>query len=199
MSTSCVHMNPIHCMLESMKIILFVLFAILSGCAANPQTLESVGKAESARMAPATKRFVSFNDYELRPMMLSPAVQNEPGKVKAAEELENTLRAKLQPLLDQWKAPASSGRSGKLIIEPHLASLKIVSGGARFWIGAFAGDSSIDLDLVMTDQTRGQQVAKPRIMRNADSMTGGFSIGKSDQNLLDYIASIAYQYMKDNY
>ena len=62
-----------------------------------------------------------------------------------------------------------------------------------------AGDSSIDLDLVMTDQTTGQQVAKPRIMRNADSIAGGFSIGKSDQNLLDYIASIAYQYMKDNH
>ena len=92
----------------------------------------------------AAKRFFSFTDYELRPMVLSPAVQNEPGKVKAAGELENTLRAKLQPLLDQWKAPASSGRSGKLIIEPHLASLKIVSGGARFWIGAMAGDSSID-------------------------------------------------------
>ena len=183
----------------NMKIILFILFATISGCAANPQALESVGKAESARMAPSTKRFSSFNDYEFRPMVLSPAVQKEPAKVKAAEDLENTLRAKLHPLLDQWKAPASSGRSGKLVIEPHLASLKIVSGGARFWIGALAGDSSIDLDLVMTDQTTGQQVAKPRIMRNADSVTGGFSIGKSDQNLLDYIASIAYQYMKDNH
>jgi hypothetical protein len=30
-------------------------------------------------------------------------------------------------------------------------------------------------------------------------MTGGWSIGKSDQNLLDYIASIAYEYMAVNY
>lgn len=185
-------------MVENMKIIAFVFCIILSGCAASPQALESVGKAESARMAPPAKRFSSYADYVIRPMVLSPAVQKEPGKVKAAGELENTLRAKLQPLLDQWKAAASSGQSGKLVIEPNLAALKIVSGGARFWIGPMAGDSSIDLDLVITDQTTGQQVAKPRIMRNADAMTGAWSIGKSDQNLFDYIASIAYQYMKDN-
>jgi hypothetical protein len=55
------------------------------------------------------------------------------------------------------------------------------------------------MDLVMTEQGTGQQVAKPRITRSADAMTGGWSIGKSDQNLLDYIASIAYEYMAVNY
>jgi hypothetical protein len=62
-----------------------------------------------------------------------------------------------------------------------------------------AGDSSIDMDLVITAQGTDQQVAKPRIIRSAAAMTGGWSIGKSDQNLLDYIASIAYQYMTVNY
>ena len=61
------------------------------------------------------------------------------------------------------------------------------------------GDSSIDMDLVITDQGTGQQIAKPRITRSADGATGGWSVGKSDQNLLDYIASIAYEYMKVNY
>jgi hypothetical protein len=150
-------------------------------------------------MAPPVKRFSSYANYELRPMVLSPAVQSDPGKVTAAGELENTLRTKLQPLLEQWKAAESSNRSGALIIEPQLVSLRIVSGGARFWAGALVGDSSIDMDLLITDQGTGQQVAKPRITRTADAMTGGWSIGKSDQNLLDYIASIAYEYMTANY
>ena len=182
-----------------MRTTALVLCIILSGCAANPHTLESVGKTEAARLAPPEKRFSSYANYALRPMVLSPAVQSEPGKVKAARDLENTLRAKLQPLLDQWKASEFSGRSGTLVIEPQLASLKIVSGGARFWAGPMAGDSSIDMDLVITAQGTDQQVAKPRIIRSAAAMTGGWSIGKSDQNLLDYIASIAYQYMTVNY
>ena len=182
-----------------MKTIALVSWIILLGCAANPRTLESVAKTESARMAPPAKRFVGYANYELKRMVLSPAVQYEAGKVKVAGELENTLRAKLKPLFDQWKTAASIGRSGTLVVEPQLAFLKVVSGGARFWGGAFAGDSSIDMDLVITDQTTRQQVAKARITRNADSMTGMWSIGQSDENLLEYIASIAYQYLKDNY
>jgi Domain of unknown function (DUF4410) len=183
-----------------MKPIIALVFCIIvAGCAASPEKLESVGKAESARMAPSAKRFSSFADYELKPMVLSAAVQSDSAKVQVAGSLEKTLKAKLQPLLDQWRTEASGGRSGALVIEPRLESLRVVSGGARFFIGALAGDSSIDMDLAMTDQTTGQQVAKPRISLRADAMTGGWSIGKSDENLLDYIASIAYQYMTANY
>jgi hypothetical protein len=182
-----------------MKAAALVLCMILSGCAASPERLELVGKSEAGRMSPPTKRFSSYANYELRPMVLSPAVQSEPGKVKAAGELEDTLRIKLQPLLDQWKTAPSSNRSGTLVIEPQLASLRIVSGGARFWAGGLVGDSSIDMDFAITEQGTGQQIAKPRITRTADAMTGGWSVGKSDRNLLDYIASIAYEYMTVNY
>jgi hypothetical protein len=182
-----------------MRATALVLCLILSGCAASPEKLDSVGKTEAGRMAPPVRRFSSYASYELKPMVLSPAVQSAPEKVKVAGELENILRTKLQPLLDQWKAPASGDRSGTLVIEPRLAFLRIVSGGARFWAGAFAGDSSIDMDLAITDEGTGQQLAKPRITLKADALAGGWSIGKSDQNLLDYIASIAHAYMTANY
>ena len=62
-----------------------------------------------------------------------------------------------------------------------------------------AGDSIIDMDRNYSPRERISKLEKPRIIRNADAMTGGWSIGKSDQNLLYYIASIAYQYMTVNY
>lgn len=181
------------------KIICPLIFLIFTGCAAAPEKLESVGRAESARLARPTKRFSSYASYELKPIVLSEAVKSDEAKVAAAADLEAVVRAKLQPLLGQWQAAPGSERSGTLVIEPQLASLRIVSVGARFWIGGFAGDSSIDMDLMYTEQSTGQQIAKPRITRSADAMTGGWSVGKSDQNLLDYIANIAYYYMSDNY
>ena len=184
---------------ESMRVATLILCIILSGCAASPERLELVGKTEAGRMAPPVKRFSSYANYELKLMVLSPAVQSERAKVEAAGELENIIRTKLQSLLEQWKAAMSGNRSGTLVIEPQLASLRIVGVGARFWVGGLVGDSSIDMDLVITDQGTGQQIAKPRITRTADGATGGWSVGKSDQNLLDYIASIAYEYMKVNY
>jgi hypothetical protein len=65
--------------------------------------------------------------------------------------------------------------------------------------GAFAGESTIDLDLLLTDQASGQVLARPRVARSADAMTGAWSIGQSDDNLLDYITGIAYQYLVDSY
>lgn len=182
-----------------MKTILLILCMVLAGCAATPEKLESVAQTEAARLAPPTKSFSGYLSYELKPMVLSPAVLSESRKVEEAEKLEHKLREKFEPLLSHWEAAPAEGRSGTLVIEPQLAALKIVSGGARFWAGALAGNSAIDLDLLFTEQDSGQQVAKPRIARDADAMTGGWSIGKSDQNLHDYIVSIAHQYLTDNY
>jgi hypothetical protein len=181
-----------------MKIIFAIAILIFAGCAASPEKLETVGRRESGRMAPPTKRFSSYALYELKPMILAPVLRDEERKVKAAGELEAVLRAKIQPLLNDWQAAPAEGRSGTLTIEPQLADLRIISGGARFWAGAFAGDSNIDMDLSITDQSS-SQIAKPRISQHAGALAGGYSIGKTDQNLLDYIASTAYFYLKDNY
>lgn len=182
-----------------MKVVAVFMFALLAGCAASPEALNSVAQTESGRMAAPSRSLSSFARYELKPMVLSPAVKSEEGKVAVAGELEAKLRQKLQPLLDQWNAAPAANRSGTLVIEPQLASLKVVSGTARFWAGAMAGDSSVDLDLSLTERETGLVIGKPRVARNADAMTGGWSIGKSDDNLLDYISAIAYQYLSDHY
>ena len=182
-----------------MRILVSLAVIMLSASAATPESLESVARTESARMPAPSRPFSSFASYEIRPMALSPAVQAEHGKVEAAGELDAKMRQKIEPLFNEWRSAPAGDRSGRMVVEPQLAGLRVVSGGARFWAGAFAGDSSIDLDLSVTDGDTGQVIAKPRIALKADAMTGGWSIGKSDKNLLDYIAAVSYQYLKDHY
>jgi hypothetical protein len=55
------------------------------------------------------------------------------------------------------------------------------------------------MDLVLTERETGQVIAKARVANSADAFAGGWSIGASDKNLLDYIAATAYQYLKDHY
>ncbi len=181
------------------KAIVTIAMMVLVGCAAAPEKLKSVAVTESARLLPPSKPLASYAHFELQPMVLSPAVQSEEGKVKEAQDLEMRLKAIVQPMLDRWNAVPKGDHSGTLAIEPRLASLKIVSGGARFWAGALAGNSSIDLDLILSEKETGQQIASPRIKLEADAVTGGFSIGASDENLKDYIANTAGQYLLDNY
>lgn len=182
-----------------MKKILPIVVLLLAGCAADPEKLNSVAVEEAARLSKPTKTFASFAEYELKPFVLSPAVTEDEDKVVEAKILEQHINDKLLPLFDMWSRADPTDRSGKLIVQPELVSIRIVSGGARFWIGAFAGDSNIDLDLKITEKDSGDVIATPRIQRDADAMAGGWSIGKSDDNLHDYIAFITREYFESNY
>ncbi len=182
-----------------MKKCLPIVVLLLTGCAADPEKLNSVAVEEAARLPKPTKAFATFADYELKPFVLSPAVTEDADKVVEAKILEEHISEKLLPLFDMWSRADPAERSGKLIVQPELVSIRIVSGGARFWVGAFAGDSNIDLDLKISEEEGGEVIAAPRIQRDADAMAGGWSIGKSDDNLHDYIAFITREYFETNY
>ena len=183
-----------------MRLISVVVMAgLLGACAADPAKIQDVAVEEAERLAPPTMSLSSFASFELAPMTFSDEINAEPGKVAEAQEFERNLQAKLNPLLSEWNSTPSEGAAGTLAIQPTLVRLKIVSGGSRFWIGAWAGNSFIDMDLELLDKESGEQIAQVLVRRDADSMTGAWSVGKSDQNLDDYIVSIVHQYLSDNY
>ena len=181
-----------------MRLLAVLLIVMLAGCAADPAKVEQVADQEAERLQAPSRPLSSFGSFELAAMTMSEEIRAEEGKVEEAREFEAHLIAKIQPLLQQWNAAESDGQ-GTLLIRPELARLRVVSGGARFWAGAFAGDSFIDMNLVMVDEETGEVISNVRVERNADSMTGAWSIGKSDQNLDEYIVSIVHEYLEENY
>ena len=123
------------------------------------------------------------------------------GEIEAAlDEWLATVQARMQPLLAQWNAQgANSVAAGRtLIVQPRAIKIRMIGGANRFFAGAFAGDSSIDMDLELKEAATGTVIAKPRIVRNANAMAGAWSVGATDRNLMDYIADIATQYLQDN-
>lgn len=182
-----------------MKKLSILLLVFLAGCAADPAKLKAVAVEESGRLAKPSKPFSAFSSYELKPFILSDEVKNGANKVEQAAILEQKIKEKLLPLFANWSSLDGSSRSGTLIVQPELMRLRIVSGGARFWVGALAGGSNIDIDLRLIDSSTNNVIAKPRIAKTAGAMTGGWSIGKSDKNLHDYVAHIVYEYFSANY
>ncbi len=176
-----------------------VLALLLLGCAADPQKLEDVAKAEVERLPKPSVPLSSFSDYDLKPSLLSDAVKDSASRVAEAAILDQKIRDKVVPLFADWSSSGGSGRAGTLIVQPEIVSLRIVSGGARFWAGALAGSSHIDLDLALIDGKTGAVIEKARIRKEASAMTGGWSIGKSDENLHDYVAHIVHRYLLVNY
>jgi len=177
----------------------FVIAGLLTGCAADPANIQKVAEEESRHLTPATKPLSSFLSFELAPITLSDAIEAEPGKIEEAREFEGILQAKLAPLLAKWNTADNKGAAGALTIETHLVKLKIVSGGARFWSGACAGDSFIDLNLKLVDSSNSELIADVLVRQRADAMTGGWSVGGSDQNIDAYVVAIIHQYLSENY
>lgn len=186
------------------KAFVCLMIGLLAGCSSKPESKENrivtAAKAESSRLAAPSQPLSAFADFELRPMELSAGVSERKEKVKVAEQLEARLQARLLPLIEQWKADGSRPQTGgTLLIQPKLQALRVVSGGARFWVGAWSGESFIDMNLELIDGATGATIANPRISRTASAMGGAWTIGATDKNLLNYIVEIAHQYLVDNY
>ena len=93
---------------------------------------------------------------------------------------------------------ASRSAAGRLIVQPRAIKIRLIGGATRFFAGAWAGESSIQMDLELSDASTGAVIARPRISRNSGAMAGAWSVGATDRNLLDYIAEIAAQYLEDH-
>jgi hypothetical protein len=183
--------------MKQISIVLIVF--LLAACAADPVNVQNVGEEEAARLISPSRALSSFSEVQLLDMEFSDAIRQEQGKVIEARQFEAAYNVKMKPLVRKWNKAANADASGKLIIKSDLVRLKIVSGGARFWAGAFAGDSFIDMDLTLVEAYSGEIISQVNIRRNASSMTGAWSIGKSDQNLDQYIVSIVYEYLTRHY
>ena len=182
-------------------LILIVAVAALAGCATDPGRRARVAQEESARLVAPTTPLSSYGTFELKPMEMAPEVANDSAKAAVAKDLEARVQARMQPLLAQWNAQgANSVAAGRtLIVQPRAIKIRMIGGANRFFAGAFAGDSSIDMDLELKEAATGTVIAKPRIVRNANAIAGTWSVGATDRNLLDYIADIATQYLQDNH
>jgi hypothetical protein len=104
------------------------------------------------------------------------------------------------PIIERWnKDAAGSARGQTLVIEPRIEKLKVVSGGARFWAGAFAGDSYVVMKIRIVEQPSGQQLAEPEFYQRAAAMSGAWTFGGQDKDMLHRIVALANNYLETNY
>lgn len=181
------------------KLSALILLAFVVACSPKPAKLKAVAVQKSAQLAKPSKPFSAFSNYELRPFILSNGVSGSSKKRKHATKLESKVKEKLLPLFASWSSTQDASRSGTLIVQPRLAKLRIVSGGARFWIGPFAGKSNIDLEFEIIDGGTNEKIAQPIIGKRSGAWAGGWSIGKTDRNLYQYVTQITHEYFASNY
>jgi hypothetical protein len=82
-----------------------------------------------------------------------------------------------------------------LLVQPKLLTLRIVSGAARFWGGAFAGTSDMIVELKITDAASGKIVHEKVLSTANNPFAAAWTWGSSDRSLPVDMGKIISEYI----
>jgi hypothetical protein len=159
----------------------------------------SIAWAEPQNPPPANA-LAGYDRYELAPLAMGPPYAGDAGKEKARARIQEFITTETAGIVAQWNTDAAASMRGQfLAIEPRIEKLKVVSGGARFWAGAMAGDSYVVIRLKLVEQPSGMVLAEPEFYQRAAAMSGAWTIGAQDKDMLHRIVLLMNQYLQTNY
>ncbi|UBB26230.1 hypothetical protein LAG73_03850 [Pseudoxanthomonas japonensis] len=138
--------------------------------------------------------------FELKPVRMDAPYAGQETNEKARNAVQENLRQGLGQWVAQRNAEAVKAEPAQtLVIEPVIEKVRFISGGKRFFAGAFAGSSRILLRLRLTDAASGELVAQPEFYQHARGMAGAWTVGGADNAMLARVASLAGDYVTANY
>lgn len=162
-----------------------------------------IGAAQSAEPTqnpPPSAPLAGYDKYELAPIAMGAPYAGDEGKEKAKAKIQDYMNTETGAIIEQWNKDAAGSTSGKsIVIEPRIEKLKVVSGGARFWAGAFAGDSYVVMKWRIVEQPSGTQLAEPEFYQRASAMSGAWTFGGQDKDMLHRIVALGNLYLQSNY
>ena len=168
--------------------LVYAAFAlVLAGCVTNiaPSTQNN---------PPPTESLAHFSHFQLLPMEASPAAKEE---AEALAKIDGNLQQHIKPLIASWEKQDAGGRN--LQIQPYVQDLKFVGGGARFFAGALAGSSAVVMKVKLIDAETKAVIAEPEFYQRAAAMGGAWSVGATDNDMLNRIATVFREYLERNY
>lgn len=162
--------------------------------------IASAGPGEGPANNPAPEAALkTFNKFDLRDLAGLQTGASDASR-KAEAKIAQHLREQVAPIVAAWNvAAAKSGSANSLLVEPQIVELKFVGGSKRFWVGALAGSSYVILKVKMTEQPSGRVIGEPVFYQRAQAMGGAYTMGGSDNDMLQRIVGLVTSYLTSNY
>lgn len=177
-----------------------VLAAILAGAAGSASAADRVVdyiEAKSATNPAPSVPLDTFASFEIAPIAMDAPYAGQEANESARQRLQANLDERVGPLLAQWN-DAAPGK-GTLKIAPTVRHVKFITGGKRFFAGAFAGGSAVLVTVTLTDASTGKVVAEPEFYSHANKLGAAWSFGATDKTMLVRTAQLITDYLKANY
>jgi hypothetical protein len=189
--------------LALMVLMLILLVACAGQKGAKEDRAEAQSKPVASTEAPVEKepplskpfRVIVVEDFEAT----ADVTKNYPDAVREVQaRLMWTLEDKK---LYQSIANAEAGRkypAGTLLIKANITDMRIVHGAARFWGGAFAGRSYINLDLQLIDAATSEMLRQKSLSSANNAWAASWVGGSSDQSMPANMGRMVAEYIHSN-
>jgi hypothetical protein len=148
---------------------------------------------------PPAKPLSAYGSYELLPAVLDSEEAAERGKEKVSQQLREHLDALVTPIVADWNKKSPAEGAPRLVIAPRIDIIKKVSGHTRLLAGGFAGDSYVTMHVRFVEQPGDVVIAEPRFYQRASAISGAWTFGGQDKDMLRRVAQLIADYLKANY
>lgn len=180
------------------------MLALLTGCAGQQSGGTAADTAAAPPPAPEEKPFAaetalnnSYANLVIADFTATAEIQRDyPDDLIACRE--SALAALVQT--GNYRSVGMSTTDAKtgptLVVNTHVPQMRIVGFNARFWGGAFAGNSEMLLEVTLTDQQTGTVMGHKAISSSVNVMGATWSFGASDRSLSTDMGAIMAAYIE---
>ena len=169
-----------------------VLAGLLSACGGQSAQSETPETEPFADVVPLTK---AYKNIVVEPFEGSAEVKE--AYPEALDESHSALMAALikQGRFQQVGKSLNGAPDDTLIVQTNVPEMRIVSGAARFWGGAFAGSSNMIMDVKLVDAVSKAVVGDKRLESGNNAFAAAWTYGSSDRSLPTDMGNIAAQFL----
>ena len=155
-------------------------------------------KEDSRNPAPSTA-LNAFQRFDLAPVAMGAPWKGQDANEAALANLQANVDIRVKPVVAEWNAKPPADVPRTLKIEPEIAYIRFITGGKRFFAGAFAGDSGILLKVKLSDAATGEVIGEPQFYQRANKFGATWSFGATDKHMLIRMSAMVADYLKTNY
>ena len=179
---------------------IIILTLMISGCATPSIKDAAIHRDQVAILKPPEIKFGAFEKIYLRSTGINSALASNSANQKALVKINQHLFSRVLQIFPSLTVIEANEQldsldKNSLLIEPFVDDIRVISGGARLFVGALAGDSSVILSVTFTDLSQDKIIANPSFYQRAAAMDGAWSIGYSDRTMLTRIGDLASEYI----
>ena len=150
-------------------------------------------KASSTQNPAPAAAFSSYGRIDVKPVAYKEGYLGNPA---ALAKIAANLEKDLAPSLKTWNSRPANGRT--LTVEPIVEEMSFKSVASRVFLGPLAGGSGVLMRVTFRDQS-GKVIATPEFFQRTAAMSGGFTLGVTDNLMLTRVANLASGYIITNY